>query len=71
MCPEHETFWTLLRDSAHWEFELFLMLLVDFVLLGVAWPFVKRHYLRYCHARIVAGEQNTSNTHLDRRHPNG
>lgn len=25
----HETFWTLLRDPAHWLFEIFLMVLFD------------------------------------------
>jgi hypothetical protein len=42
-CPP-ETFWTLLRDRAHWEFELFLMLLFDVAIGAVAWPFVKRHW---------------------------
>ena len=27
-CPP-ETFWTLLHDKGHWEFEIFLMLLFD------------------------------------------
>lgn len=27
----HETFWTLLRDPAHWEFEIFLMVVFDFI----------------------------------------
>ena len=39
-----ETFQTLLRDKAHWEFELFLMLLFDVVIGAVAWPFVKKHW---------------------------
>lgn len=30
-----ETFWTLLRDAPHWEFELFLMALVDGLIVGV------------------------------------
>ena len=38
-----ETFWTLLHDKAHWEFELFLMFLFDVVIAGVAWPFVAKH----------------------------
>lgn len=39
-----ETFWTLLRDSAHWEFEIFLMILVDVVILGIFWPFLRKHW---------------------------
>ncbi len=39
---EHETFWTLLRDLPHWEFELFLIFIFD-VLLGVLiWPQIKK-----------------------------
>lgn len=36
-----ETFWTLLRDQAHWEFEMFLMLLFDGVLAGL-WQLYRR-----------------------------
>lgn len=44
-CVEHaETFWTLAGDLAHWEFELFLMVLVDGIALGVAWPFARKHW---------------------------
>ena len=42
-CPP-ETFWTLLHDKAHWEFEGFLMLLFDLILGGIAWPFIKKHW---------------------------
>jgi len=38
-----ETFWTLLRNGAHWEFELFLMLLFDGLIGALLWPFVKKH----------------------------
>lgn len=44
MGPEHETFWTLLQNAAHWEFELFLMLIFDVVLGLLIWPFVKEHW---------------------------
>lgn len=37
----HETFWTLLRDKAHWEFEIFLMVVFDVLLAGV-WQFFVR-----------------------------
>lgn len=42
-CPP-ETFWTLLRDRAHWEFELFLMLIFDGIIGAICWPIVKRHW---------------------------
>jgi hypothetical protein len=40
----HDTFWTLLQDSAHWEFEIFLMLLFDGVIAGLCWPFARKHW---------------------------
>jgi hypothetical protein len=40
----HETFWTLLGDPAHWLFELFLMLLFDGLIFGLAWPFIRKHW---------------------------
>lgn len=39
-----ETFWTLLRDPAHWEFELLLILVFDILVAGVLWPFVRVHW---------------------------
>ena len=39
-----ETFWTLLRDPAHWEFEMFLMLLFDGLIFGLLFPFVRVHW---------------------------
>jgi len=39
-----ETFMSLLHDKAHWEFELFLMLIVDVILCGLLWPFVRKHW---------------------------
>ena len=39
-----ETFWTLLHDKAHWEFEIFLMVIFDLIVGGVAWPVVKKHW---------------------------
>lgn len=41
---EHETFWTLLRDIAHWQFEIFLMVLFDGLILGLAWPLLRKHW---------------------------
>jgi hypothetical protein len=36
-----DTFWTLLHDRAHWEFEIFLIFLFDIVLAGL-WQFFVR-----------------------------
>lgn len=44
---ESETFWSLLRNAAHWEFELFLMLLFDGLILGLAWPFLRKHWAHH------------------------
>ena len=44
MIVETETFWTLLHNKAHWEFEGFLMILFDLIIGGIAWPFVKKHW---------------------------
>ena len=44
-CGEHvETFWTLLGNAAHWEFELFLMVVFDGLVGALAWPFLKKHW---------------------------
>ena len=44
---EHETFWDLLKDAAHWEFELFLMFLFDGVVGLVVLPFARRFFMRW------------------------
>jgi len=41
---ETETFWTLLHDKAHWEFEIFLMVLFDGVIGALLWPTIKKHW---------------------------
>jgi len=41
-----ETFGQLLRDPAHWEFELFLMLLFDVLIGALVWPYITRHIHR-------------------------
>lgn len=41
---EPETFWSLLRDKAHWEFEIFLMVLFDGFIGALLWPFVRKHW---------------------------
>lgn len=37
-----ETFFTLLTDPAHWEFEIFLMIVFDVLIGFFIWPFVRR-----------------------------
>jgi hypothetical protein len=39
-----ETFASLARDAAHWEFELFLMLLVDGLIGAVLWPVIRHRW---------------------------
>ena len=43
---EKETFWTLFFDIAHWEFEIFLMVLFDFVLGFVGWRYILQPILK-------------------------
>ncbi len=44
---EHETFFTLLKDAAHWEFELFLMFIFDFLIGLIIWPYFRRFVLHH------------------------
>lgn len=44
---EHETFWTLLKDPAHWMFELFLIALFDGLLGLIIWPRLKKFLHHY------------------------
>lgn len=39
---DEETFWTLLQDPAHWEFELFLIFIFDVLLGLLIWPQIKK-----------------------------
>jgi len=39
-----ETFWTLLHDRAHWEFEMFLMAIFDGAIGALLWPTIKKHW---------------------------
>lgn len=39
---ETETFWTLLRDPAHWQFEVFLILVFDVLIGLLIWPQIKK-----------------------------
>jgi hypothetical protein len=38
---EHETFLTLLKDPAHWQFELFLIAIFDGLIGLLIWPKIK------------------------------
>lgn len=42
-----ETFWDLLKDPAHWEFELFLIFLFDVVVGFIIWPFVQKAMIHH------------------------
>ena len=44
---EHETFRTLLFDAAHWEFEIFVTLVIDGFVLGLFWPFIRKHWYHH------------------------
>lgn len=37
---EHETFFTLLKDKAHWQFELFIIFIFDIVIGLILWPII-------------------------------
>lgn len=39
---EHETFWTLLKDLSHWEFELFISVIFMAIEGLVFWPIINR-----------------------------
>lgn len=41
---EHETFWTLLTDPAHWAFEIFLIFLFDGIIGLLIWPRLKNWF---------------------------
>ncbi len=41
---EQETFFTLLKDSAHWEFELFLIFIFDVVIGVLIWPQIRNWF---------------------------
>jgi len=44
---EQETFWTLLKDPAHWEFEIFLIAVFDGLLGLIIWPRIKKFLQHY------------------------
>jgi hypothetical protein len=46
---EPETFFSLLRDAAHWEFELFLILLFDVIIGILLMPLLKKYVHKHFH----------------------
>jgi hypothetical protein len=67
---EHETFWTLVTDLAHWQFELFLIFIFDVVVGVLIWPQLKkwfRHHkedderLQELEERVKRLEENSTN----------
>lgn len=44
---EEETFWTLLKDPAHWQFELFLIFLFDILVGALIWPWFRKFVLHH------------------------
>ena len=62
----NETFWTLLGNSAHWEFEIFLMILFDGVIGLIIWPQIK-HLLKD-HKQFHNEPTTIIKTTKDRKH---
>ena len=52
-----ETFNSLLRDRAHWEFEIFLMLIFDGLIAGLLFPSARKHWKHHI-ARDQQDEYN-------------
>lgn len=44
---QSETFWTLLTDVAHWQFEIFLIILFDVIVGIIVWPWVRKFILHH------------------------
>jgi len=59
-----ESFWTLLRDPAHWYFELVLILLFDVLIGALAWPAIRRHI----HRDVGAAEKHEHRLIADLEH---
>lgn len=57
-----ETFWELLREPGHWQFEIFTTIIQDVVILGLGWPLVKRLVARH-------DEKKHGHEHCDEVHP--
>ncbi len=57
-----ETFWSLLHNAAHWEFEIFLMVVFDGIVGALLYPWASKHIKHHwlCDRRelIAPGEWN-------------
>ena len=42
-----ESFFDLLKDPAHWEFEIFLMVIFDVLLGAIIWPFIRKGFIHH------------------------
>jgi hypothetical protein len=42
-----ETFWTLLKDPAHWQFEIFLIIIFDVFIGLLLWPSFSKFILHH------------------------
>ncbi len=60
----HETFWTLLHDKAHWEFEIFLMILFDGIIMGLLYPFARIHWKHHVRRDKQDQEFRRYDTHV-------
>jgi hypothetical protein len=60
---ESETFLSLLRDRAHWEFEIFVTLVIDGLVLGILWPFLRKHW--YHHLNRDRRDQIVAELHTE------
>lgn len=52
---EHETFLSLLGDAAHWEFEIFVTIVFDMIVVGMMWPFIKKHWQHHIESDEMHG----------------
>ena len=44
---EHETFLTLVKDKAHWEFEIFLIFIFDVLIGLLIWPLISKFIIHH------------------------
>ena len=44
---ETETFFTLLQDPAHWQFEIFLIFIFDVLIGLLIWPTIKKFLIHH------------------------
>ncbi len=56
---EHETFWDLFNSIAHWQFEIFLIVLFDGIIGLLIWPKIKKWFTHHEEddAKIASSEK--------------